>query len=239
MSPLNELLTHMNVITHSKHPHMYNGIFLDGDARMMRSAQIIGTHKRLIQAWSLMSLRTPRPLLLLATWRCHNMLIIRGKPRMMLAMQMVESTIRWSLRKFFIACSHSEEQFSDELKVSISFIMIRVYSPSFSCRGCAFLFLLLLLFDCGDRTMYGNLSPKGCTTTERREQLTQHKIDRSAHLSSLFAATQARRASPFWKVRQPCSWSLGKHEVLSTWYLRIKVGCHFAKRDSFWIWKVV
>ena len=56
------------------------------------------------------------------------MLIIRGKPRMMLAIHMVESTIRWSLRKFFIACSHSEEQFSDELKVCTSFIMID--SPS-------------------------------------------------------------------------------------------------------------
>ena len=48
MSPLKEPLTHMNVIIHSKHPHMDNGIFFDGDARIMRSAQINGTHKRLI-----------------------------------------------------------------------------------------------------------------------------------------------------------------------------------------------
>ena len=50
MSPLKEPLIQVKVVTHSKHPHMISGIFWYGDPRMTRSAQIIGTHKRLIRA---------------------------------------------------------------------------------------------------------------------------------------------------------------------------------------------
>ena len=131
ISPLKELLTHMNVITHSNAPQRYKGIFLDGEDRMIRSAHIIGTHSRLIQVWSLIILRTPLPLLLLATWRCHNILIMRGKPRIMLDMQIAERPVWWSLRKFFIACSHSDEQLSDELALPTMLILIQFFWPIF------------------------------------------------------------------------------------------------------------
>ena len=47
-SPLKELLTQVKVTAHSKHPHMREGILSEGNANMTRSAQSIGTHKRLM-----------------------------------------------------------------------------------------------------------------------------------------------------------------------------------------------
>ena len=114
MNPLKEPFTHMKVITHSKQPHRYSGIFLDGDARIIRSAQIMGRHMRLMKAWSRMSLRTPLPLVLFATWRCHNKLIFNGRPTMMLAMHTIERDTWWSLNSSIMACSHSEEQLAVE-----------------------------------------------------------------------------------------------------------------------------
>ena len=122
MSPLKELFTHMKVITHSKQPHRYRGIFFEGDARIIRSAQIIGKQMRLMNAWSLMSLKTPLPLVLFATWRCHNKFIFSGKPRIMLAMHIIERDIWWSLKSSIMACSHSDEQLAEE---ELSFIFKR------------------------------------------------------------------------------------------------------------------
>ena len=122
MSPLKELFTHMKVITHSKQPHRYRGIFFEGDARITRSAHIIGKQMRLMNAWSLISLKTPLPLVLFATWRCHNKFIFSGKPRIMLAMHIIERDIWWSLKSSIMACSHSDEQLAEE---ELSFIFKR------------------------------------------------------------------------------------------------------------------
>ena len=51
-SPLKEPLIQMNVRAHSKHAHMYRGIFITGYARIMMSAQITGKQMRFRKAWN-------------------------------------------------------------------------------------------------------------------------------------------------------------------------------------------
>ena len=60
--PLEELVIHMNMMTHSRHPQYSRGISSSGTTRITRSPTIDGTWSRFSSVWSLMSCRTPRPL---------------------------------------------------------------------------------------------------------------------------------------------------------------------------------
>ena len=79
----------------SRYRHRKEGMLRAGIAKITISNKIDDTLMRLTQYWSWISLKTPRPLALLATRRCHRALAIRGVPRMRLVMQ---TTNRMTLR---------------------------------------------------------------------------------------------------------------------------------------------
>ena len=72
---------------HSRYKHTKEGMLFVDIAKISSSVKIAGMLNRLIQYWRLISLRTPRPLALLETRRCHRALAIRGSPRIRLATQ--------------------------------------------------------------------------------------------------------------------------------------------------------